>query len=928
MRRPPAEEEAPKKMKLAEIMPLTPVQDGLLYACALSTSPSGTGTDPYTVQVDIRLDGDLDPELFRRSAQAVFDRHPNLRTAFRRRKNGMPVALVLDGAQVGWARHDLSGLAPEDAERSWTQLCDTARDERFDVANPPLLRLALGRLPDHWRLLITNHHLILDGWSAPLVLREILLAYADGGSTAGLPPVLAFRDYLAWLGAQDTAAALHRWTAIIDATATATLLADTSAPEGGRPTEVRIGDLTDLGERLAVAARRAGVTLGTLIQTAWGVTLGLDTGRSDVLFGATVSGRSPELPGAETIIGMTVAAIAVRVRAGGSQSLSDVAARVQDEQASVLADHWVGVPAIAHAAGMTELFDTLLVVENHPSSSSLLHDAAAASGLRIVNIAPRDSTHYPLTVQAIVAPSFELRLHHLPSAVSAERTDRLGRLLVHVLTLLADAPGTPVGSLRALDIEIPAPEIAPERIAAERIAAGAAADAPAIPLDRLLTSPVTGDAVILRAGDETLSADELEQRIDRVGAKLRAHGVGPDSVVAVALPRSADALAALLAILRAGGAVLPLDLGYPQELRDFILADARPTLVIGPDGLISPDRLSTTTGIAEAKPAHPDHLAYVVYTSGSTGELKPVGGTRAGLAARLSWAVRTWPGEPGDVRLLKSSFAFIDGLTEFLGAYACGATMVLATDAQRVDVAAQAELMRTHAVTAVTAVPSLAATLAATAPQACAGITRWVLSGEPLGTEVVRAVRAASPHARIVNSYGSTEVVGDVTVAECTGEYTYDDTPGAPIGRPVAGSQIVLLDDLLRPVPTGTLGEIYVAGTQLARGYLNRPALTAERFVANPFGPGRLYRTGDLGRRRTDGQLEFGGRTDGQVKIRGHRVETVGVEAALHQVPGVRSAVVFARPDAAGVATLWAYVTLAEGTAPAPDEAARISRYL
>ncbi|WP_298443135.1 non-ribosomal peptide synthetase [Gordonia sp. (in: high G+C Gram-positive bacteria)] len=870
-------------MKLAEILPLTPVQDGLLYASTLV----GDGPDPYTVQADIALTGDLDPGLLHRSAQAVFTRHPNLRTAFSRRKNGMPVALVLDGAEIGWAEHDLR----EDPDR-WAAICDDARDERFDLARPPLLRLTLARIGERdWRLLITNHHLILDGWSAPLLLREIALTYAAGGSTAALPPVRPFRDYLTWLGEQDREAALDRWRPLLDG-AEATLLAGPDpAGMGARPREVRLDDLGTLGERLADRARAAGVTLGSLVQTAWGLTLGYETGRTDVLFAATVSGRSPDFSGAESLIGMTIGAVPVRVRAAGADRVIDVAGRVQHDQSTVLTDHWVGLPAIAGAIGAGELADTLLVVENHPASSGPLREAFAATGLGLAGIAPRDSTHYPLTVQVVVTPHLEIRLHHLPAARGAARGAPVAGPLVSMREVLGARPDTPLAAS------------APPPTTGLALGAGPEREQPDL-------------AGLLR------DAGPYEPRVRALTAALRAAGAGTDAVVAVALPRGDDAAAAILATLRAGAAVLPIDLGYPRELVEYILGDAGPAVLVTTADAALPPVAAHRIVVDDLPDDADDHphpaapgsaLAYLVYTSGSTGVPKGVAGTRDALATRIAWATALWPAAPGDARLLKSSFAFIDGLTELLGALAAGARLVIADDAERVDLAAQAALLRAEPVAQVTAVPSLAATLAATEPAACAGITRWVLSGEPLGADVAAAVRAVSPSARVVNSYGSSEVAGDVTVAEL-------DADGVPVtlGRPVPGSTVRVLDPLLRPSPPGVVGEIYVAGPQIARGYLGRSALTAERFVADPFGPGRLYRTGDLGRWRPGGLLEFHGRVDGQVTIRGHRVETVGVEAALRAIPGVTGAAVVTRPDATGASALWAYLTVAPG---GPDRA-------
>ncbi|MBD0020376.1 amino acid adenylation domain-containing protein [Gordonia pseudamarae] len=893
-------------MKIAEIMPLTPLQEGLLYASTLSDS----GPDPYTVQADLGIDGDLDPRLLHRSAQAVLERHPNLRTAFRRRKNGMPVALVLDGAEIGWAEYDLTDMSETDALRRWHELRDRDRDNRFDPGTPPLLRLTLARIaPRSWRVLITNHHLILDGWSSPLLVRDIFAAYAAGGDTGDLPPVRSYRDFLAWLNDRDTGAALNRWRQVLGATPSATLLApDTAATLGSRPAELRIDDLGDLTDRLTARARAEGTTTAALVQTAWGLTLGLDTGRGDVLFGITVSGRSPDFDGAESIVGMTLGAVPVRVEAHPWDQLTDVVRRVGAAQTAVMDDQWVGLPAIAGAVGLGEMFDTLLVFENHPLSAGTLGETMTAAGLAITTIEPQDSTHYPLTLQVIPHPTMQIRLHYLPEAVSVARRDRLARTLVAVLTALADAPSTPVAGLPVLD----------EREAARVRALGTGAALAAPSLDDLL-SVAPGDEVAVIAAGDSITWTELDARVRALTQRLADAGIGPESIVALALARRTDTVTAVLAILRSGAAILPVALDYPTDFITFVLGDARPDLVVvdgrtpvpGTDGLsllvvgdAAPGNPVTRRPAGE-RTARPDNLAYLLYTSGSTGTPKAVAGTRAGLAARLAWAREQWPPAGPDVRLVKSSLSFIDGLTELLGAVTARAPMIVATDDERLDPIAQAALITEHAVTQVTAVGSLAAELAESAPAACRGITRWILSGETLHSEVAARLRELAPGTTIVNSYGSSEVVGDVTFAVADPE-TADPVP---IGRPVPGTEILVLDDALRPAPVGVVGEIYVRSAQVARGYLRRPALTAERFVAAPDGDGRLFRTGDTGCWDGDGNLEFHGRADGQVKIRGHRVETVGVEAALRAQPGVDDAVVVARPDSTGSLTLWAYVT-------------------
>ncbi|MFM9376905.1 amino acid adenylation domain-containing protein [Gordonia sp. VNK21] len=890
-------------MKIADVLPLTPVQEGLLYASTLSDQ----GADPYTVQVQLHLTGRLDPALLQTAAQAVFDRHPNLRTCYRRRKNGMPVALVLDGARIGWAEHDLREAG--DPRQEWAQLCEQDGRRRFDIANPPLLRLTVGRLgADDWRVLVTNHHLVLDGWSSPILLQEIFQTYAAGGDPAGLPARRPFRDFLSWLETREQEPALQRWRQVLGDDPAPTLLATDGDALGRRPEQRILDGFGDLHQRLAQRARAAGLTVGTLVQTAWGLALAGELGAVDVLLGATVSGRSPELDRSGEIIGMTLGAVPVRVSAGPARTVLEVARAVQQSQALVLDDHWVGLPAVAGAVGLGELFDTLLVFENHLREPGPVHAAAQAAGLALTEVAPRDSTHYPITVQVIPGEDLQIRLHHLPQAVPADRIDRLARGFAAALTALADRPETTVAELPTLS--------AAEAAALRDLGDGGPAAPERLPLGAL---PEQASGLLRGAGEEYGYA-ELDTRTRALTERLIRIGIGPESIVALAIPRSLDSVVAVLAVLRAGAAVLPVELSYPAEHVAFLLADAQPDLLIAEpsDGLPTdaprlvigaPDTDPQPAAAPVDRPVREANPAYLIYTSGSTGRPKGVLGTRRGLADRLAWAAQLWPPTGRDVRLVKSSFSFIDGLTELLGALQAGAGIVLADDAQRSDPIAQAQLLAEHRIGQVTAVPSLAAELAATAPRAVAEVQRWVLSGEALTGDVAAVLQPGE----VINSYGSSEVAGDVTFGPVD-----PAGPGrAPIGTPVPGVVVHLLDPSLRPVPPGGIGEIYVASPQNARGYLGRPALTAESFVADPFGGGRLFRTRDLGRWDECGRLEFHGRVDGQVKIRGHRVETVGVEAVVREVAGVTGAAVVVRPDVAGAAGLWAYLTV-DGSAPSP----------
>ncbi|MEU6917889.1 non-ribosomal peptide synthetase, partial [Streptomyces olindensis] len=447
-------------------------------------------------------------------------------------------------------------------------------------------------------------------------------------------------------------------------------------------------------------------------------------------------------------------------------------------------------------------------------------------------------------------------------------------------------------------------------------------------------------------GDTTLTFRQLDAVADGLAAALLARGAGPESVVAVALPRGPDLVAALLAVLKAGAACMPVDPSYPPERIALMLGDAHPRLVVSdretarrlaldPKSVCDPGDTARARAVPRP-PLFPDHPAYVVFTSGSTGRPKGVLGTQRALANRLAWGRSLTDGPPG-VRLAKSPISFIDGLTELLGALVAGEAVALADDETAGDPTALAALASRHRATLLTAVPTLHTTLVEAAPPGgFASVRTWISSGEPLSTDLAHRITTRWPAARLVNLYGCSEAAGDSLVQVYAGDESEASRPGAdpatalrqtagtvPLGRPITGTRVYVLDPFLRPAPAGAAGELYLAGDGLARGYLGQPGRTAERFVAAPFGPpgSRLYRTGDLARLRPDGTVEFLGRADEQVKIRGFRVEPGEIEAAARALPGVRAAAVVAREDAAAPRRLVAYVEPDPGAGSAPDPA-------
>ncbi|MDQ0603849.1 amino acid adenylation domain-containing protein [Streptomyces canus] len=879
-----------------DVLPLSPMQEGMVFHALYDTH----ARDVYTGQMVIRLEGPLDQGRLRTAAEALVARHANLRAAFRTQRSGRPVQVVRGAVTVPWHVDDLSALPPQERRPALDRLLEQDLDEPFDLARPPLLRFRLAVLGDQdHRLVLSSHHLLWDGWSAPVLVRELFQLYTSAGDPTALPRVRPYRDYLAWLSRQDREAAREAWRSALQGLDEPSLVAPGEHP--ARQPERLVLELSEQDtEALTSTARAHGLTVSTTLQGLWAVLLGRLTGRTDVVLGATVSGRDADVPGIESMVGLFINTLPVRVRLRPEEPLADLLLRLQSEQSALLDHRHLGLADIQRAVGHPVLFDTLLVFESYPIDDGGI--ARALDGPRMTGVSVRDATHYPLTLTALPGPRLTLTFSHQPSALDRSAVEDIADQLRGLITAFTKVPASPVARLGPPPtVENPVEHTATTVRALFEEQAARTPEAPAV---------LHGDTVITFA--------ELDARADRLAAALAARGAGPESVVAVALSRGPDLVIALLAVLKAGAACMPVDLGYPPDRIALMLDDAEPHLVIanGQQPGISAELLcapDVEAAVREQPPLSPDQPAYVIFTSGSTGRPKGVVGTQRALANRLAWGREL---TDDGVRVSKSPISFIDGLTELLGALVAGEPVALADDEATGDPTALAALADRHRATLLTAVPSLYATLVESAPPgAFDSVRTWVSSGEPLTGELARAITERWPQARLVNLYGCSEAAGDSLI------HVHDGQDGpVPLGHPIAHTRVHVLDPFLRPSPAGAAGELYIAGDGLARGYLNQPGRTAERFVANPFGPpgSRLYRTGDLARLRTDGTVEFLGRADSQVKIRGFRVEPGEIETAARALPGVARAAVVARQDGPAPLRLVAYVVPEPGTTPDP----------
>ncbi|OQS15695.1 hypothetical protein B0T36_06805 [Nocardia donostiensis] len=890
---------------LQDVWPLSPLQAGLLFHALMAQS----SVDVYTTQAQVDLSGELDIERLRAAAQAVLDRYPNLRTAFVTDTEGRPAQLIMDRVEAPWREVDLTQLPELQRNAELHRLAAAERRTQIETSTAPLMRFTLyrsGNGPDgpQWHLVITTHHILLDGWSMPLLLRDVLVLYATRGDQSALPRVASYRNFLSWLAGRDREESLRVWAQALAGADEPTLLARQPRTAENYAIGAHVTSVdADRTRRITARAAELGITVNTLIQAAWGILLGRLTGRDDVVFGATVSGRPAQLTGVESMVGLFINTLPVRVRVDEHATVDDFLRTLQREQADLLDHHYLGLTDIERVAGPGALFDTLLVFESYPIDRDAIAAVSSVDGVSVTGVGLRDDTHYPLTLLVTAQSTIELTWKYLRSRFTAEDVESFAARMFRVLDALLDAHDTRVG-----DIDIMLSGTERDRILLEWNDTRYSAE-PGLLLDgyrRAVREHPDRIAVVYEGAE--LTYREFDERVNRLARLLIAHGVGAETLVGLAVRRSLDLVVGMYAIVAAGGAYVPLDPDHPAERIGHVLRTAQPVCVLTttdtdavpvPDGTVvlhldSEDLHGLDGDPVRAqellRPLHPDNPAYVLFTSGSTGRPKGVAVSHAAIHNQISWMLDTYPMGADDVYFQKTPTVFDVSLWGYFMTLRAGATLVIGTHDGHRDPAYLAETIAAQRVTVTDFVPSMLAVFAAhTTPDAVTTLRQVFVAGEALPPETVAALHAISD-AAVHNLYGPTEAAVSVTHWPVTGA-----EHSVPIGTPEGNSRVYVLDSRLRPVPAGVTGELYLAGDQLARGYVARADLTAERFVANPFEAGeRMYRTGDLvqWRPREHSVLDYLGRSDFQVKFRGQRIELGDIESALLAQPSVSQAVV------------------------------------
>jgi amino acid adenylation domain-containing protein len=924
------------KDPVEDIYNLTPLQQGMLFH-GLYAADSGV----YWEQLAVTLGAGLDRAAFRLAWRDAIARHGALRTHFHWEELDEPLQVVRTDIEMPWREEDWRALAPAEFDIKFRALLEEDRRQGYDFAKPPLMRFYLIAGPaDRFSFVWCHHHILLDGWSGAIVFRDVSTLYEAHrrGESVRLPRPRPFRDHVLWLLDQDDGAAKAFWRAYLRGISGPPLASVQMGKPRPIPQRFRqdVRSLPkDAAEHLRIFARRERLTLNVIVQGAWALLLSHYGGAFDVVFGTTVSGRPPDLGGAGDMVGLFINTVPVRVLLDPQMEVLAWLHGLQAAQTERSGFEHLSLAEIQACSGLAAdlpLFDSILSVETFPVDALL---GGGESSLRIDRVDAFEQTNYPLAT--VVSPADDAL--SLKITADADRFDaaNLARMLEHFAALLTSLADHPTARLTDLTLE-PAARL-PAQARDPRLDGGG--------VHRRVEgwAERTPDAVAVIGDAGSLTYRDLNARANRLSKSLRGQGIGPEALVGICADRSPAMVVALLGVLKAGGAYLPLDPGYPLERLRFMAADAGISLLLTDSSALGTAMLADLPAVRrldiEGLDEHAadqagddlpetaitaETLAYVIYTSGSTGRPKGVMIDHGALLNHMQWMIGAFSFDHTVRVFQKTPFSFDASVWEFFLPLMCGGTLVLARPDGHQDPDYLVKTIRDRRVTVLQAVPSLLGHLAEhEAFGACETLTHVFSGGEALTAALSRRLQQRVP-AILCNLYGPTEACIDATFQICARDGDMAASGDVPIGQPITNNFVQIRDAWGHPAPAGGAGELWIGGHGLARGYRNRADLTAQKFGAAPDGAGRVYRTGDLVRQQSDGTLHFLGRIDEQVKLRGYRIELGEIETVLERHPDIARAAVMLREDRPGQQSLAAFVTVRAGRADIADALRDLAR--
>ncbi|MCB7162458.1 amino acid adenylation domain-containing protein [Bacillus subtilis] len=898
---------------IEDIYPMTPLQHGMLFH-ALYSSNAGD----YVTQIMVDFQGKLRVPIFERAWRYVINRHAILRITFIWEGLAKPHQIIRKNACYSLIQQDWRGMPYKEQEERFLEYLRKDRKQDFDFSSSPM-RFVLFRMTDEsYRFVWSHHHILLDGWSLPIVLNEVLRCYEAfcNEQEVQLDAPRSFANYINWLQQQDLKEAEKFWRKMLQGFAAPTPLLGRKCSSIQGSNKVYSEHTYQFSEektiKLKFWAKKNQITFNTLIQGAWAYLLSRYSGEEDVVFGVTTSGRSANLPDIEMMVGLFINTLPMRVYVPKEASLVswlqelqvlNTGIRQYEHSSLVDVQKWSDVPP------GTSLFESFLVFESYPLATAADNPV---DELKVQGVRGFEQTHYPLGLQVFPNQKLTLKLMY----DRGRFTDRTIKQMMRHLQLLLENMATDAkqnlsqlsflteSEYKQLLVEFNDTKV--EYVKDKTINGLFEEQAKKTPY-----------AVAVVFEEKSFTYRELNERANRLAHYLQKQGVGPEVLVGIHLNRSLDMIVSMLGILKAGGTYLPIDPEYPQERINYMLQDSKVNILITQQNFINKEFFKGTLLVLDDielckesvfnpinTPAA-DKLAYVIYTSGSTGKPK-------GVMIEHRSVVNLITGIPIQITLLPNrsllslaTISFDMFVLEVFLPLTKGLRLVIANEEQQRDANLLCELIKRQHIDVLHVTPSrLWLLLNKNDPSHWKSISLVMVGGEAVPYSLIEKIRGVT-NARIYNMYGPTEstvwsAVKDVTEGE-----------EIQIGKPIANTKFYVLNQQMQLVPIGVPGELYIGGDGLARGYMNRSELTAERFIPNPFNDesgSRLYKTGDLVRYLPDGNIEYIGRMDNQVKIRGYRIELGEIETALGTHPTVQETVVIAREEITGDKRLIAYV--------------------
>jgi amino acid adenylation domain-containing protein/non-ribosomal peptide synthase protein (TIGR01720 family) len=890
--------ELDKMFQLEDVYPLSPMQEGMYYHWL--SSP-----DAYFEQMNYRLGGNLNMAAIEQSYAALVGRYAMLRTCFREDLGERMLQVVQKDVPPAFRYIDVSA---ED-NFSLEAYKEADKEKGFDLGSGSQMRLTvLGMGNGTYEFIWSHHHILMDGWCMSVLINDFYEIYNSlvQGTEPRLHKVYPYSSYINWLSSVDRVQSSNYWNEYLSGYDTATSLPRMKAREEGAFEDKELKFSLDAPMRQSMKAfcEELGITENTFIQTLWGMLLGRYNSTEDVVFGAVVSGRPPEVQGVEHMIGLFINAIPVRIRVDAAKNIRETLKEVQQASIEGMGHHYTQLAAIQAQSELgRNLLDHLLVFENYPIEQRVQENLEAQGGeegMTFLSASVSEHTNYDFTLIVMPGDTISILFRYNGRVYDEGAMERLGRHFSTLIQNVLEQPAKAIGEIGYLE------DAEKSRLLVECNDASVG-----YPRDKTIVdlfeeqADATPHNVAVAFEEKELSYKELNEQSNRLAAYLRGHyDIQPNDLVAVKLHRSEQVIVSMLAVLKSGGAYVPIDPEYPQERIGYMISDSNCKLVIDEDLLESFSKEEARYSRENLTPPdlQPSSLAYVIYTSGTTGKPKGSLIEHRNVVRLVRTDKPLFDFNAKDVWTVFHSFCFDFSVWEMYGALLFGGKVVVVPKAVAQDTAAYRQLLVEHQVTVLNQTPSAFYNLIREELESETSdlqLRYVIFGGEALSPGRLKEWKEKYPSTKLINMYGITETTVHVTYKEITQKEIEENISN--IGRPIPTLSCYVLDQNKQLLPAGVWGELYVGGEGVCRGYLNRPELTAERFPSNPFNADeRLYRSGDRVRLLENGELEYGGRIDEQVKIRGHRIELGEIADALGRMAGIDSAVVLARDGGNG----------------------------